>query len=72
MNATVDKAVDDDKRRDIIADKKLNAAAEKNVDADNERDAAAGKQSNAAGELSTLIKDQITRRMKLEGWIEVG
>ena len=72
LNAAADEAVDADKGRDTAADKKFNAAADEAVDVDKEQDAAAGKQPNAATEPSMLIKDQITRRTKLGGWIGVG
>ena len=72
LNAAADEAVDTDKGRDTAADKELNTAVDEAVDADKRRDAAAGKQPNAAAEPSMLIKDQITRRTKLGGWIGVG
>ena len=59
-----DKAINADKRRNTAANKELNVAAAEAVDAN--------KRQNAAAELSMLIKNQITRRTKLGGWIEVG
>ena len=64
LGTAADKAVNADKERDTAADKELNAAVDEAVDADKGRDVAA--------EPSMLIKDQITRRTRLAGWIGVG
>ena len=58
LNAAANKAVDTDKERNTAADKELNTAADEAVDAD--------KQLNAVAEPLLLIKDQITRWMKIE------
>ena len=71
MNGTADKAVNADKRRVIVANKKLNTVADKAVDINKRQDAAAGKKPNAVTESSIMIKDQITKWTKLRDWIEV-
>ena len=72
LNTVADEAVDADNEQDTAANKELNAAADEAVNIDKERDATASRQPNAAAKPSMLIKDQMTRRTKLGGWIEVG
>ena len=66
LNAAANKAVDTNKEQNTAADKELNTAADEAVDADKKRDAVADKQLNAVAEPLLLIKDQITRWMKIE------
>ena len=65
LNTVVDKTVNTDKERDIVANKNLNTVADKGINANKKQDALAGKEPNAVAKLSIVIKDQITRRMKL-------
>ena len=64
MDIATDKALKADKRWDTAAEKKFNAVANKMAYAD--------KRQDGAAELSMIIKDKITKQIKLRGWIRVG
>ena len=63
MDIASNKAVNADKRRNIVGEKELNTAVDENVDAD--------KGQDVAVEPLMLIKDQIIRQIKLRDWIRV-
>ena len=63
FDTLANKAVNTDKKWDTTVDKELNTKADKIVNAD--------KRQDAAVEPSMLIKDQMIRWTKLEGWIRV-
>ena len=53
LDIVADKAINANKKQDIVADKKLNAAADKAINTNKKQDTTA--------KLSMLIKDQIIR-----------
>ena len=64
QDTTANKAINTNKRQDIVANKKLNATADKTIDS--------YKKQDIITELSMLIKNQIIRQIKLKVWIKIG